>query len=180
MLEIKNIVNREITGIPKKEYWIQMQLQMEVCDLDECDFLETKFVEYDDYQSYLNDTTDKLKGFIMYFTTKDGKPFYVYKPLDLANDETDEWEQTNMDKYQDQGLIWIKNCYWKLDIVSCVLVTRNKQWFADNIGQLEKVWRTIEQERITGYEHRAPKKRVQRVEPLHANQGCLLKMKSTF
>ena len=38
MLEIKNIVNREITGIPKKEYWIQMQLQMEVCELDECDF----------------------------------------------------------------------------------------------------------------------------------------------
>ena len=43
MLEIKNIVNREINGIPKKEYWIQMQLQMEVCELDECDFLETKF-----------------------------------------------------------------------------------------------------------------------------------------
>ena len=35
MLEIKNIVNREITKIPKKEYWIQMQLQMEVCDLNE-------------------------------------------------------------------------------------------------------------------------------------------------
>ena len=40
MLEIKNVVSRKITGIPKKEYWIQMQLQMEVCDLDECDFLE--------------------------------------------------------------------------------------------------------------------------------------------
>jgi len=39
MLEIKNPVSREITGIPKKEYWTQMQLQMEVCDLDECDFL---------------------------------------------------------------------------------------------------------------------------------------------
>jgi putative phage-type endonuclease len=45
MLEIKNPVSREITGIPKKEYWTQMQLQMEVCDLDECDFLETKFKE---------------------------------------------------------------------------------------------------------------------------------------
>ena len=52
MLEIKNIVNREIDGIPKKEYWVQMQLQMEVCDLDECDFLETKFVEYNDYNTY--------------------------------------------------------------------------------------------------------------------------------
>jgi len=177
MLEIKNIVNREITGIPKKDYWVQMQLQMEVCDLDECDFLETKFVEYEDYQAYLNDATDKLKGFIMYFTTNDAKPFYVYKPLDLV--DSDEWEQTTMDKHQQQGLIWIKNCYWKLDIVSCVLVTRNKQWFADNVGQLEKVWRIIEQERITGYEHRAPKKRVPKAEPV-VQQGCLLKMKSTF
>jgi putative phage-type endonuclease len=176
MLEIKNIVNREITGIPKKEYWIQMQLQMEVCDLDECDFLETKFVEYEDYQAYLNDDTDKMKGFIMYFTTSDAKPFYVYKPLDLV--DSDEWEQTTMDKHQEQGLTWIKNCYWKLDIVSCVLVTRNKQWFADNVGQLEKVWRIIEQERITGYEHRAPKKRVQKMEPTQVNQGCLLKMKN--
>ena len=30
MLEIKNIVNREITGEPKKEYWIQMQMQMNI------------------------------------------------------------------------------------------------------------------------------------------------------
>lgn len=56
MLEIKNVVSREITGIPKKEYWIQMQLQMEVCDLDECDFLETKFVEYADSIHFYEDS----------------------------------------------------------------------------------------------------------------------------
>ena len=43
MLEIKNIVNREITGIPKFEYWIQMQLQMETCNLNECDFSGNPF-----------------------------------------------------------------------------------------------------------------------------------------
>ena len=72
MLEIKNVVSREINGIPKKEYWIQMQLQMEVCDLDECDFLETKFIEYLDCTSYKNDiiSSDKMKGIIIYFHTK--------------------------------------------------------------------------------------------------------------
>jgi len=34
MVEIKNIVNREITGVPKEEYWVQTQIQMETCDLD--------------------------------------------------------------------------------------------------------------------------------------------------
>lgn len=55
MLEIKNIFNREINGIPKMEYWIQTQVQMEVCDLNECDFLETRFVEYETYEEFEND-----------------------------------------------------------------------------------------------------------------------------
>ena len=55
MLEIKNIINRDIDGIPKKEYWIQMQLQMETCDLDECDFLETRFIEYENEKAFLDD-----------------------------------------------------------------------------------------------------------------------------
>ena len=67
MLEIKNVVSREITGIPKMEYWIQMQLQMEVCDLNECDFLETKFVEYSSQEEYLLDDETKYKGIILQF-----------------------------------------------------------------------------------------------------------------
>ena len=55
MLEIKNIVNREISGIPKEEYWIQMQLQLETCDLDECDFLETRFKEYENEATFYAD-----------------------------------------------------------------------------------------------------------------------------
>ena len=55
MLEIKNIVNRKINGIPKMEYWIQMQVQMETCNLNECDFLETQFKEYNNYNEFIND-----------------------------------------------------------------------------------------------------------------------------
>jgi hypothetical protein len=41
MVEIK-IYTTERYGIPTDNYWIQMQFQMEVCDLDECDFFETR------------------------------------------------------------------------------------------------------------------------------------------
>ena len=179
MLEIKNIVNREITGIPKKEYWIQMQLQMEVCDLDKCDFLETKFVEYPDYESYRNDsalglcndtefksyTTTKdgnYKGIIIYFHTKEGKPYYEYMPLNCwAPDDVANWEDAMVHKYESEpyNYTFVKFLYWKLEKMSCVLVLRSRDWFVKNVGQLEKVWKTIEQERITGYEHRAPVKR---------------------
>ena len=198
MLEIKNVVSREINGIPKKEYWTQMQLQMEVCDLDECDFLETKFVEYPDTQSFYNDTfadesdnknitlsiDNKDKGIILYFHTKDGKPFYVYKPLNITTNEgITSWEETELEKYEaaPYNYIFLKFIYWKLEVLSCVLVLRNREWFKNNIGQLENVWKTIAEERVSGYEHRAPKKASKKepfkpyVSSKNESQGCLLK-----
>jgi hypothetical protein len=179
MLEIKNIVNREIDGIPKKEYWIQMQLQMEVCDLDECDFLETRFTEYSQYQEFINDTIDdiyedeegiefrnitlssdnKQKGIIVYFHTKEGKPYYEYKPLDIIHpDDIQLWEEKTIDLYQGEkyNYIFVKFIYWKLDEYSCVLVQRNRQWFQDNIHEMEELWEIILKERKNGFEHRAP------------------------
>jgi len=184
MLEIKNVVNREITGIPKKEYWIQTQLQMEVCDLDECDFLETKFTEYQNFKEFSDDGNEEktekgeLKGIIMYFNTKEGRPFYLYKPLTLLNyNEIDEWEEKMIEKYESEehNMLWIKNHYWKLEKLSCVLILRNRKWFQDNISQLEKVWNIILKERVTGYEHRAPVKRVKK-DSLIKNEfnGCFL------
>ena len=159
MLEIKNVVSREITGIPKKEYAIQMQLQMEVCNLDECDFLETKFVEFGSETEFYNDVSDtKAKGVIVYFV-RDGKPFYVYKPLHIVSrGDIESWEQETMEKYSD--LVWIQNIYWRLDVLSCIVVKRDKFWFESHVGQLEKVWKIIEEERVTGFSHRAPNKRI--------------------
>lgn len=169
MLEIKNIVNRDIDGTPKKEYWIQMQLQMETCDLNECDFLETRFIEYDSYADfkadgvYLTSSKGDKKGVIMYFSTVDGKPNYVYKPLHMVEDYYEAvWEPEQIKDAEEQGMAWIKNIYWRLEEVSCVLVLRNRKWFQDNIGQLENVWNTIVKERETGFAHRAPMKRTKK------------------
>jgi putative phage-type endonuclease len=182
MLEIKNIVNREIDGIPKKEYWIQMQLQMEVCNLDECDFLETKFTEYDDVDAFFSDSTNKRKGMIMYFHTKEGKPFYKYMPFHLVSfKDINEWQEQMIDLYQsnEYNYVWIKDYYWKLDIVSCVLVCRNKQWFKDNIHELANVWSIIVKERISGFEHRAPNRKTKSLDGFAAitntiSNKCLL------
>jgi putative phage-type endonuclease len=181
MLEIKNVVSREITGIPKKEYWVQMQLQMEVCDLDECDFLETKFIEYNDSIHYEEDIdtpkTDAKKGIIMYFNTHDLKPFYVYKPLNIINQaDVDVWMENTMELYHGKNMYWIKNIYWKLEKLSCVLVLRNKEWFKNNVAQLENVWNMITHDRIHGFEHRAPAKRVAKTstKPYVSGSGCLL------
>jgi putative phage-type endonuclease len=180
MLEIKNIVNREIDGIPKKEYWIQMQLQMEVCDLDECDFLETQFTEYSGYNDYINDKELSLNGVISYFQTKEGKPYYVYMPLNIkVIEDINKWEEETIENYEKQGHTWIKNIYWKLEKMSCVLVPRNRQWFKQNIGTIGELWKTILKERQDGFEHRAPNKRFKKTDENNiTNSSTIIKLDS--
>ena len=169
LVEIKNVVSREINGIPKEDYWIQMQIQMEVCNLPECDFEETKFTEYEDEDAFNADsdeTNDSLKwnynlngkrrGVIVYFA-KDEKPFYQYAPLYITTKvEFDAWFEETVNTHE--NLTWIKNIYWRLEVYSCVLVLRNKEWFKNAVVKIEELWKTIETEKQTGFEHRAPKR----------------------
>jgi putative phage-type endonuclease len=156
MIEIKNVVSREINGIPKLEYYIQTQLQMEVCNLDECDFVETKFKEYDNYNEYINDTTSNKKGIIIVYVNN-GHYVYYYMPFDIIY-ETDinEWLDNNM---HNEGE-WIKNVYWCLEVYSCVLIKRDKNWFNYAVPILSDIWNTICVERVGDFSKRAPKKRI--------------------
>jgi hypothetical protein len=135
LLEIKNPISREITGTPKKEYWVQMQIQMECCDLDHCDFLETSFVEYLTYEDYCQDI-NIMKGVILQFRSiGDDTIVYEYKPLDIDNIE--EWKKNIIRKYC-MELKFIKEIYWKLNKYSCVYIRRNKKWFQDNIETVKE------------------------------------------
>ena len=174
MVEIKNIFNREITGQPKEEYWIQTQLQMEVCDLDECDFVETRFKEFESEEDFLaadgnGNGNGNEKGRILWFQsaptlTEYGNiatpiQLYEYAPIGISEEAYEEWEAAVFAKHERERNIWVRTIYWRLDEYSCVLVHRNRMWFEEAVKVLESVWRTIEHERETGYEHRAPIKR---------------------
>jgi len=177
MVEIKNIVNREITGQPKEEYWIQTQIQMEVCDLDESDFVETRFKEYECKEDYDADGSTMQgytkngneKGIILWFQTAPALSqgghvvppiqLYEYAPIGATPYEYDKWEAEMFTKHERLRSIWVRTIYWYLDEYSCVLVRRNRLWFEEAVKVLSRVWATIEEERQTGYEHRAPAKR---------------------
>jgi len=162
MLEVKNPTTRELDGKPKKEYWIQMQLQMEVWDLDECDFLETVYKSYEseedfykDGKSFTRTSNNKRKGIVVQFYNNQ-KPEYYYPPVDCSKDEFEEWFDTLLD--EKKNMTWVNNIYWYLADYSCVLVPRNKKWFNAVYNTLKEVWDTVLKERVTGYEHRKPKK----------------------
>ena len=166
LVEVKNPVSRKLTGIPKKDYWIQMQHQMEVCDLNECDFLETIFKSYDNEQEFMKDGTftktanGSRKGIIIrYYDNKE--PIYEYAPLNLSKKDFDVWYNETMEK--NKNLTWIENIYWYLEDISIVLVTRNKIWYNKALSKLIETWEIIVKERREGYDHRKPNKREKKV-----------------
>ncbi len=166
MLEIKNVVSREITGIPKMDYWVQMQVQLEVCDLEDCDFVETQFKEYDDHEEdlfYKNLDMYDANGVILYFIKNDftePRPHYVYMPLSvhLNHVSVNEWINEQKVLHKDTHILF-KKIFWYCEKYSCVLVKRNRVWFDMALPHFRDVWNTILKERQSGFEHRMPKAR---------------------
>lgn len=183
LLEIKNPTSRVLTGIPKKDYWCQTQLQMEVCGLNECDLWETIFKEYENYNEYVNDGNDynrcengNYKGIILCFIIND-KIIYKYPTLDISKQEYDKWEKDTILTYGENN--WMKNIYWKLENYKKTLILRNKFWFNKILNHVTELWNTIIKERVDGYEHRAPKKRIKSnndPKPEFQPKVCLIKL----
>ena len=190
MLEIKNPTSRVIDGIPIEDYWIQMQLQMEVCDLDECDFLETQFREYetetefweDIAKDYIgdNETENRIekkeKGVLLLIMEDFGEmghipiPKYRHFPLDeiVTKENVENWIQSVTDEVKEKESLrtyQFTPIYWRLETYSCVLVRRNRVWFESALPKIEEAWKTVVKEREEGYEHRAPKKKIKSLSP---------------
>jgi putative phage-type endonuclease len=169
MLEIKNIVNREITGIPKEEYWIQTQIQMETCDLEECDFMETRFLEYSNSEEFFKDDKREYRGIILHFIEKDINsptvdiPKYEYMPLsiEINYESINIWIANIRKEHKQNGLnLLFSTIYWYLEEYSCVLIPRNRLWFQEALPKIEQTWEIILKERVEGYEHRNSKKKI--------------------
>ena len=153
MVEIKCVYSRKITGIPKYTYWAQVQGQLEVCDLDRCDFIECEIKEYIDENEYLLDsyegdfTLNKYgneKGVIAkYFRKSDKKYIYYYSPLSILNDSLIYWQNSIKTSYQTNDVVFSGFEYWNLKEVSCIPIYRNHAWFNTAKYELEKFWNKV-------------------------------------
>jgi putative phage-type endonuclease len=79
MLEIKCPSSRKITGIPPSYYWCQVQGQLEVCELDRCDFLECLIKEYDN-ENAMTDFLDESSRFQHMYTCSEPKKVFKSPP----------------------------------------------------------------------------------------------------
>jgi putative phage-type endonuclease len=140
MLEIKCPPKREIDGIPPPYYWCQVQGQLEVAELDRCDFLECNLKEYDHEDAYLEDNFNgnytlnsfgNEKGIVVEFYRKKEKTFfYDYSPVCIIGDDLENWKKMIIEKHKsNDNLLFSGFAYWYLKDVSCVPIYRNQEWF---------------------------------------------------
>ena len=162
MVEIKCPSSREITGVTPLGYWCQVQGQLEVCELDRCDFLECKIVEYDSRDEYLADNYEgdyfynslgMEKGAVVEFFDKEKKKqFYSYMPIGMSGEEIDAFAAKEEAKYaNDPNVIYCGIDYWRLERVSCVPIYRNQEWWHNvALPKLTQLWNDIVRFRIEG------------------------------
>ncbi len=172
MVEIKVPLNRKITGIPPPYYWVQMQQQMQVCNLDLVHFIECRIEEYDSRESYKSDyigedkdvflTSDNLeKGvLVVYININDSKKGYIYPDRLLKTSEIAEFvKNTKKILDKDDSKMFACEKYWKLVKYSKTVVWRDEEWWKKNVYKFMDVWKKIEHYKENGYESLIPKKK---------------------
>lgn len=141
MLEIKCPLNRPITHIVPLSYWIQQQIQMQVCKFEYCDFLDCSFLEFVTRNTWLEEAKKSSDSPLRYgaiFTEMlTGKP--IYPPSDLNTvDDLLAWESQMVERYKTQT-----PTYYVLDDYIVTRVKRSRTWFLKNKDTIKKAWDII-------------------------------------
>ena len=155
MLEIKCPKSRPITGIIPPVYYAQVQGQLEVCDLEYCDFLECEIREYDKEKDFFEDVSDNNyllrkngneKGVLIeVYDLEKKKTIYFYNYDNFKNiEEFKKWEDKIIDEVlSNKNYEYNKTTFWKLTKFNVVLVKRNREWFNNNYIKIYNFWQNV-------------------------------------
>lgn len=172
MLEIKCPFRRKITGVPLFVYWTQCQLQLEVCDLEVCDFFEVELMEVATISELIDDDLSEkvpeYKGCLIQIETipdeLENRKF-IYPDRKLINDPValNNWAiETTMRTIETQNLEVLqqtenlitcrdtryKRCnfrtiYWKTQTISNVPIHRDREWMKNVQPIMKEKWDEI-------------------------------------
>jgi putative phage-type endonuclease len=134
MLEIKCPKSRKIDPrAPTFYYYVQMQIQLECTNLEECDFLECELKEFDteeEWKSFVLEK-DQYRGIVL------GVPDNFIYPPDNLETETDfiQWRKTYPN---------IPASYYVIHKYNIIRVKRDKEWFQNVKCDIKEVWEIIQ------------------------------------
>ena len=163
MLEIKCPPKRQFTKEVPRHYWMQMQGQLECCNLEECDFLQVKFIEYFNEQEYKEDllkeengevkegysSNNLPKGLLLAFVrdpqgdSKNPTIHYEYCDFYQSYDELKDWSSKVISDSTELDYDRIVKHWWKIERYECSLVGRDRKWWLSVQPKIIDFWEDV-------------------------------------
>jgi hypothetical protein len=138
LVEIKCPVTREIDGNVPKDYYMQMQMQLHVTGMKNCDYVEAAF------SSKYNNMAEKIGpgiycgyvALVRYEQMKgDNEFYYIYSPVNAG----DDWKPEVKEKEDIMEIV-----PWRLMQWSEQVVTRSEEWWVSMKPVLDTFWEDVE------------------------------------
>jgi putative phage-type endonuclease len=177
MVEIKCPFRRKINMFGEIDdhicphyYWIQIQLQLECCDLEYCDFWQCDIQEYTTIEDWMKpvETNHRMEqnelsgiedewayGFVLQYKMNNYKKRndtdkevfcskYIYAPNHLGSYQDKILLANKMIEENDiPGFTFDKVLYWRIVNSHCCEIRRDRKWFTDKFPIFKSVWEKI-------------------------------------
>ena len=133
MIEIKCPIKRKIIDgdIPEK-YYYQIQGQLSVCNLTNCDYIECEFIEFENEIEYLSNIQDLTNDNYKHGIIAEIKVKSDYEYIYSTNNQNGEMNIREMNNYKMKGY---KLIYWKLKLINIQKVVFNEDKWKNEIAE---------------------------------------------
>ena len=193
MVEIKCPPKRKFTKTCPPHYLMQVQGQLEVCDLDHCDFFQVKIEEYDNYEDYEKDifvdddvilpgrtNLNYPKGVTVSYRKKNEiKLTYLYPVLNMSDDEYKSWIREKKVEIIEGGHEFVESKWWKISRYECTFIQRDYQWWNENVEHILKFYTDLKMyksmpEKISELKAEIAKKKKRNIKEVPLNEFMLI------
>ena len=154
-VEFKAPITRKILSIIPDDYMAQMQIQMEVGNVEECDYLEVKFQSYYPKKEYADKPSDSSKVyygrvFVIQNTNDPDIIRYEYSPL-----QDDTWVPSVL-----EGEEIVESIPWWTNEWFITTVGRSRSWFESVKPAIALFWEDVEKAKRGEYELPASSRKI--------------------
>jgi len=166
MIEIKCPYSRKIIDkvIPEK-YKLQIQGQLAVCNLNECDYVECKFEVFEDENTYLEELSHELlygHGVIAEYCYKKGEYYYLYSDEYLTPEKSIEniillKNTFDLENNDDIKPKFNKLIYWKIEKINTQRVKFDKEEWVKIVPKINEFWNKVEEYKLMPIENNIKK-----------------------
>ena len=158
MLEIKCPYSRKIVdGVIPEKYKMQIQGQLAVCKLKECDYIECVFKSLESVDEYLalDDDCDVKHGIIAeYYNPKGEYVYYYSEPNQTPKECVDEicnhsnGDDERSERIRSEKLKFSKYTYWRLDEMIIQRVVFNADMWKTIVPKINTFWESVEEYKL--------------------------------